>query len=107
MMYVMCAGHVHSADFRSQLNEIANLRITSILKENLKNHQFCIETNYYQITTDTNFIKKFVSQIKKLEVSMYKKDLTSDEMDKIKYTLLNLNIRVRFVAKISIFKSRK
>ena len=41
------------------------------LKKKLKNHGFCITTDHYHVTTDINFIKKFVSQVNGLVVEDY------------------------------------
>ena len=67
------------------------------LKENLKNNKFYIRTNHDEITSALLFIKKFVSQINLLEVDA-DYGLNSNEMEEIKYTLSNLNIKVSFVA---------
>ena len=79
------------------------MKIINQLKENLQNHKFFIETKHNQITRDLIFIKKFVSQINRLDVN---DDVNSNDMEKIKHKLSNSNIKVSvvvFVASISFF----
>ena len=65
------------------------------LKKNLQNHKFFIYTDHDLITSDLIFIKKFVSQINRLDVN---DDVNSNDMEKIKHKLSNSNIKVIFVA---------
>ena len=58
----------HQNVIRSDFNEIANLKIINQLKEKLKNHEFCIFTDYHDVTRGANFIEKFVSQIDRLKL---------------------------------------
>ena len=73
------------------------MTIINQLKENLKNHKFCIWTDHEQITSDLLFIKKFVSQINWLRVDAYN-GLISNDMEEIKSTLTNSNFKVSFVS---------
>ena len=80
-----------------------NSRIINQLKENLQNHKFYVCINNELITSDLLFIKKFVSQINKLRVDAY--SLNSNDMEEIKCTLSNSNVKVCFVTKILIIRT--
>ena len=72
------------------------------MKENLQNHKSHIKTNYYRITSDLLFIKKFVSQINELVLNATV--LNSNNMKELKCTLSNSNIKVSFVAQVLIIR---
>ena len=86
----------YSYAIRSDFNETTNLKIKNQLKENLQNHKFFISSIHDIITSDLLFIKKFVSQMNVLHVDA-RNGFNSKDMEEIKYTLSNLNIKVSFV----------
>ena len=64
------------------------------MKENLTNHKFYIEFKHNHTTYDLIFMKKFVSQLKLLNVNAY--GLNSNEMEELKNKLSNSNTKVSF-----------
>ena len=95
----MYADSSYSHVIRSDFNEITNLIMTNQLKENLLNQNFRIWIDHYRITSDLIFIKKFVSQINELRLNAAY-GLNSNDIEEIKYTLSNLNIKVSFASSI-------
>jgi len=85
-------GSEHHKVIRSDFNEIANMKIMNQLKEKLRNHEFCIYTDYHDVTRDVNFIEKFVSQIDWLELSAI--GLNSKDLKMIAAVLTKSNIKV-------------
>ena len=68
------------------------MKIINQLKENLQNHKYCIVTRRDQITKDTMFINKFVSQVKELHVDF---DFSSfDNIEELTKALCSSNVKV-------------
>ena len=94
----MCTVGDHQRRIRSEFDEITNLSVIHQLKENLRNYKFCISTHHGRIATDESFMKKFVTEIYKLEVQQMKAGfrINSDDVQRIKNVLSRSNIKVCF-----------
>ena len=86
-------GFVHHNVIRSDFNEITNMKIINQLKEKLRNHEFCIDTDHHDVTIDLNFIEKFVSQIHGLAVDAAR-GLNSKHLKMIAAVLTKSHIKV-------------
>ena len=97
-MKIIYTENNRSLTIRSDFNEITNLSIINQLKEKLQNHNFVIRIYHEGITTEANFIRKFVTQINKLNVDAdYNGNFTTIDMVDITKALSTSNIKVCFV----------
>ena len=75
------------------------------MKEKLQNHNFGFQTNHDKISSDGNFIKKFVTQIDEMSVDAmcdrYGGDFTSNDMQMLTESLSTTK-KVCFVAYLLI-----
>ena len=81
---------------KTEFSELIDENIIEELKQELRYFQFYIDTDHERVTTDTIFMRNFVTQIRQLQVND-PFNFNSNDMKNIISALSTSNINVCFV----------